>query len=171
MSATRYTIIIIQKVVIIVVEMLVIQLAFSVKITVTANHARPIKRHDVLICLHNTWHSLVIILYWVHMQLHVKATPTGLSLSFSSDCPHLLIQESLENFLRSTQSLPLLLQGVCFTEKTMGILVDFVKRIPAVTVSAMAPSQIQLDYDHSLYPYWSVCTFMILCVYGHESSP
>ena len=86
------------------------------------------------------------------LQLYVKATPTGLSLSFSPDCPHAFIKDSLESFLKETRSLPLLLQGVSITEETMNTLGEFVKRVPTTAISALTPSQIQLTYDNSLYP-------------------
>lgn len=86
------------------------------------------------------------------MQLNVTATPTGLSLSFSPDCPHVLVRDSLEAFLRSTCSLSLLLQGVCSTQEVMGSLAEFSGRIAAVGVSAASPSRLQLNYDQILYP-------------------
>ena len=82
----------------------------------------------------------------------MSATPTGLTLSFSAECPHRLVQGSLEGFLRETRSLPLLLQGICYTGDTMSTLTTFVKRVPSVLISATTPAQIQLTYENSLYP-------------------
>lgn len=82
----------------------------------------------------------------------MKATPTGLVLSLSPECPHSLIQKSLEMFLRDVQSIPLLLQGMCATDNSMSVLAGFKEKMPPVMVSASAPSEVQLSYDN-LYPF------------------
>ena len=87
----------------------------------------------------------------VSPQLTIKTTPIGLSLSLSPDCPHNLVRGSLESFLHSMRSVPLLLQGMCASEETLGLLRHFSERISAVSVSAATPSQLQIIYDN-LYP-------------------
>ena len=87
-------------------------------------------------------------------QLTVEGKPGSLYLSFSSGCPHALLREHLENFLNASRSLPLLLQGLCATEKTMAVLSSFVGSLPnedTVSVSTISPPQVQLKYNN-LYP-------------------
>jgi len=93
----------------------------------------------------------ITLVYLWHSQLTIKTTPTGLSLSLSQGCPHRVVRDSLETFLHSTRSLPLLLQGMCASEDTLGLLQSFSEKIPAMAVTATTPSQIQITYD-SLYP-------------------
>ena len=106
-------------------------------------------------CLFNAHHIVYVAVNTivVHPQLHLKATPTGPALSLSPDCPHRLVRDSLEALLRETGSLPLLLQGVCASEEPLKLIVQFAERIPAISLSAAVPSQIQLAYDN-LYPIY-----------------
>ena len=79
-------------------------------------------------------------------QLTVEGKPGSLYLSFSSGCPHALLREHLENFLNASRSLPLLLQGLCATEKTMAVLSSFVGSLPnedTVSVSTISPPQVR----------------------------
>ena len=88
------------------------------------------------------------------LQLTVEGKPGSLYLSFSSGCPHAVLREHLEAFLNSSRSLPLLLQGLVATEKTMEVLSNFVSSLPntdSVSVSTISPPQVQLKYNN-LYP-------------------
>ena len=101
-----------------------------------------------------------------HTQLMVEGKPGSLYLSFSDGCPHALLREHFENFLNSSRSLPLLLQGLCATEKTMAILSDFITSLPkkdTVGLSSVSPPQVQLKYNN-LYPELCVCVCVCVCV-------
>ena len=65
-------------------------------------------------------------------------------------------------FLRDTGSLPLLLQGVCASEEPLKLLLHFSERIPAMSVSATVPSQVQLAYDN-LYPVVVYSPLLMIC--------
>ena len=59
---------------------------------------------------HNGWGEHGQTGIYFQLQLVVTVRASGLQLRFAGDCPYSLFAESLERFLNTTRSLPMLLQ-------------------------------------------------------------